>query len=64
MQDFTIEVEGELTYISWKKLEKVMGKRMYKQFLKFINGQTCVQQGAYPWDIKNFLRHPSKRFFD
>lgn len=42
--------------ITWETIEKVMGKKEYKKFLKWMNGQTCVQEGVYSWDLENYLR--------
>lgn len=42
--------------ISWETIEGVMGKKEYKKFLKWMNGQTCVQEGVYSWDLENYLR--------
>lgn len=50
------------TYIAWEDIEKVLGKRRYKQFSKFMSGQTSSMLGAYPWDVENFFR--KNKFFD
>lgn len=50
------------TYIKWEDIEKVMGKRMYKKFIKFMFGQTSAIEGAYPWDVENFFS--KNRYFD
>jgi hypothetical protein len=51
-------------YISWAEIERVLGKRRYKRFCKWMNGQTTEEYGAFVCDVENFLREPSKRFFD
>jgi hypothetical protein len=53
-----------LEYISWDNIKKVMGKRLYRKFMEFMHGQTCIRKGVYPCDIENFLRPPDRRFFD
>ena len=44
-----------LTIIPWTEIERVMGKRLYNKFNKWMRGQTCTTYGAYPCDVKNFL---------
>ena len=43
------------TYVTWAELERVLGKRKYKEFSKWMYGQTCVEHGVYPWDLERFL---------
>lgn len=64
IQDFTIDVEKEVAYISWDNLKAVMGKEMYIEFMRWLCGQTCIGKGAYPCDVKNFLKPARERFFD
>ena len=64
IKDFDIEIKEGVAYISWDNLKKVMGKTMYKEFMAWLYGQTCIDKGAYPIDVKNFLRPKNKRFFD
>ena len=49
-------------YIPWDDLKKVLGKRRYKKFEKFMIGQTHVPEGVYPWDVENFFS--KNRFWD
>ena len=52
-----------------EEIIKKIGKKRWKEFLKFMRGQTT---GIYPdgspdyyaHDVENFLRPPQKRFFD
>lgn len=66
INDFEIVKDSDKhpSHITWANLEKVFGKRRYKEFCKWMSGQTCVQEGAYPCDVENFLRPAHKRFFD
>jgi hypothetical protein len=50
MDDFYV-----VSYVSWAELERVMGKRRYKKFMKWMSGQTCYPDGVYPWDLRRFL---------
>ncbi len=42
--------------IPWTQLECVMGKRENKRFLKWLQGQTCVPEGVYVWDLERYLK--------
>ncbi len=42
--------------ITWQELEAVMGKREFKKFMKWIGGQTVVQEGVYQWDLDRYLK--------
>lgn len=51
-------------HVEWSEIERVLGKRKYKKFCKWMNGQTCHKDGAYVCDVSNFLRKEKDRFFD
>ena len=42
--------------IPWKQIEDTLGKREYKRFLKFMDGQTCIEGGVFEGDLDRFLR--------
>jgi len=63
-EHFKEDIVHSVEYISWEKLEEKMGKRMYKKFMKFMMGQTCIENGAFPRDVNNFFKAENKRFFD
>lgn len=42
--------------VPWKHLEAVMGKREYNRFMKWMRGQTCLEEGVYPEDLDRYLR--------
>ena len=44
-------------YIPWTNCEEVLGKRRYKQLLKWMEGQTCTAEGIYPHDLDRFLKN-------
>jgi ribosomal protein L33 len=64
IKDFEILTTSEIDYIAWKEIERVLGKREYKKFCKWMNGQTCFKDGVYVCDVENYLRPEDKRFFD
>lgn len=51
LEDFPIYPE----IVLWSDCERIMGKRKYKQFLKWMNGQTTCGDGVYPGDLNRFL---------
>lgn len=54
LDDF--EIVQHPAYISWKELEKVLGKRRCKRFMKWMRGQTVAEEGVYPGDLDRFLK--------
>jgi hypothetical protein len=64
IKDFAIDKFDCMDIVKWEEIERVLGKKRYKEFCKFMRGQTCVQEGVYVCDVQNFLRHPQDRFFD
>jgi hypothetical protein len=65
MKDFkSIMVGGEITVIPWEEVKRVLGDERYKEFSKFMYGQTVTFDGVYPCDVENFLRPYNRRFFD
>lgn len=42
--------------ITWAHAEEKMGKRMYKRFMKYMTGSTCLQGGAFIRDVDRFLK--------
>jgi len=42
--------------IPWCQIERILGKREYKKFLKFMTGQTVIEGGVYPNDLDRFLK--------
>ena len=42
-------IQGVKIY-TWKDLKKELGEERYKDFSKWLTGQTCLLEGAYTWD--------------
>lgn len=51
-----ITIKDFVPVIPWKQIEYTLGKRRYKQFCKFMVGQTCMPEGCYECDLDRFLR--------
>ena len=43
-----------IQYISWDELKEKLGER-YDEFGEWMYGQTCLLDGAYPWDVQRFI---------
>ena len=50
IEDFHIQ-----SYVDWREISELMGKRRYKKFLKWMYGQTTSEHGVYPWDLERYL---------
>jgi hypothetical protein len=64
IDNFNITKGEEIDYIEWDEIKRVLEDKEYKKFIKWMNGQTCIEKGAYVCDVANFLRKPENRFFD
>lgn len=42
--------------IPFASIEEKWGKREYKKFLKWMEGQTCTEGGAYYSDVSYYAR--------
>lgn len=49
-------IENFTPIIRWEEIEYVLGKRRYKKFCKWMDGQTCVEGGVFMWDLDRFLK--------
>lgn len=52
-----------------KEVINTIGEDRLKEFMEFMTGQTVGENkdgsfDYYEQDVENFLRHPSRRFFD
>ncbi len=41
--------------IPWDQIVTLMGKREFKSFEKWMNGQTVIAGGVFPWDLERYL---------
>ena len=48
------------TTVTYEEIEKVLGKREYIKFEKFMDGQTCSGSGVYIDDLKRYLNQRHK----
>jgi len=62
IEDFTIELVGDMPCVRWSQIENKMGLVQFKQFGAFITGQTCMvfgdtqESAIYAHDLDRFLR--------
>jgi hypothetical protein len=59
IKDFTI-----LNCIPWKQIEGKLGKREYNKFIRWMRGQTCVEEGVYECDLENYLEQRARNIKD
>ena len=52
----TLTIKDFMSVVPFDEIERVMGKRMYKKFGKWMSGQTMSKHGVYPDDLDRFLR--------
>ena len=55
-KEITIDSFQVKSYVSWKELESVLGKRLYKKFIKWMFCQTSYPEGVYVHDLERWLR--------
>lgn len=41
--------------ITWSEIKAVMSKRQFKDFTKWMGGQTCKEEGVYVDDLRRYL---------
>ena len=49
-----------VTCVPWAQIEQRWGKREYKNFLKWMAGQTCLPEGAYIGDINSYAEQRNR----
>lgn len=55
VEDMVAE-EGYIPCIPWEQIESKMGKKGFKEFNKWMGGQTVPQGGVYEWDLNRYLK--------
>ena len=56
IKDFTPrEIDG-VEVVTWSELEMKMGKKGFRNFQRWMCGQTCTANGVYPWDLERYLQ--------
>lgn len=55
---FTITIldDYELAIVTWENLKEVFSPEEHEAFMKWVRGQTVVQEGVYPWDLERYLQ--------
>jgi len=51
-----ITIKDFTPVISWEEIERVLGKRRYNRFCKWMEGQTSTYGGVYIDDLDRFLK--------
>lgn len=50
--------------VPWHQIEERWGKREYNRFMKWLRGQTCLEQGAYLCDVMSYAEGRNKGIKD
>lgn len=67
IEDFSTITQPD--FVEWEEIERVMGKRRYNKFVKWMSGQTCpahynkhgvLESAVYPWDLESYLNQINK----
>ncbi len=51
-----LTIDDFMPIIPWEEIERVLGKRRYKKFSKWMYGQTSYQGGVFVLDLDRFLK--------
>jgi len=51
-----ILIENLPECIPFEQLKVILGKRKYKEFMKWMTGQTVRIDGVYKWDLERWLK--------
>ena len=41
--------------ITWSEIKTVMSKHQFKEFIKWMGGQACKEEGVYVDDLRRYL---------
>ena len=52
---YELTIDDFIAVVPWDEVERKMGKREYKKFTKWMFGQTCLKEGVYVWDLRQYL---------
>lgn len=55
-----LRIEHFCPCVPWEQLKRIMKARDYKNFVKWMNGQTCVLEGVYVHDLMRYLERGGK----
>lgn len=47
--------DDPIPHVTWSDLMIALGTDRYHDFLSWMTGQTCIEQGAYLHDVERFL---------
>ena len=64
-EDKKNKLETDFTQcVPWNQIKEKWGKREYKRFCKFMQGQTCLQEGVYMVDIQTYVQQRNRGIKD
>jgi len=50
-------IEEFTPVIPFSQIEEILGEKEYIKFLEWMNGQTMIDGGVFPWDLERFLNN-------
>lgn len=53
---YPVTIENFTPCYPWEQIEFTLPKREYKQFCKWMSGQTCPIGGVYTWDFDRWMK--------
>lgn len=48
------------TCVPWRAIEEAWGKMEFNRFMKWMNGQTCLSEGAYSCDVISYAHQRNR----
>ena len=52
--DDIVTIDKYIKCIPWSLIEEKLWEE-YEHFIKWMRWQTCMSQGVYVWDVKNYF---------
>lgn len=47
--------EDKIKVVTWDSIKKALTPEEHKTFLKWMQGQTCMEEGVFSWDWKRWV---------
>lgn len=52
-----ITIDMFIPVVPWQQIQALMMPELYRQFCKYMEGQTCIEGGVFIGDLDRFLRN-------
>lgn len=47
--------DSPIPHIKWSDIKAALTTKQFDNFNKFMRGQTCIEEGCYPYDFKRWV---------